>query len=75
MRASFAMYLMRQIMRASYPLIGDRFGRQHSAVIYACESMRTRLPLDAEARRSLYEMATIFSAQCRQLQQDYRRKE
>ncbi len=34
-----AMYLMRQITRASYPLIGDFFGRNHSTVIYACESI------------------------------------
>jgi len=63
-----AMYLMRQITRASYPRIGYFFGREHSTVIYACVSMRVRLALDAEARRALNKIATIFSAQCRQLQ-------
>ncbi len=63
-----AMYLMRQITRASYPLIGDFFGRNHSTVIYACESIRARLPFDAEGRRALDKIATIFSDRRRQLQ-------
>jgi len=62
------MYLMRQITRASYPLIGDFFGRNHSTVIYACESIRARLPFDAEGRRALDKIATIFSDRRRQLQ-------
>jgi chromosomal replication initiation ATPase DnaA len=65
-----AMYLMRQITRASYPLIGDFFGRGHATVIYACESMRARLPFDAEGRRALDKIATIFSNRRRELQQD-----
>ena len=63
-----AMYLMRQITRASYPLIGDFFGRGHATVIYACESMRARLPFDAEGRRALDRIATIFSDRHRELQ-------
>jgi len=63
-----AMYLMRQITRASYPLIGAFFGRDHSTVIYACQSMRWRLPFDAEGRRALDKIATIFSDRRRQLQ-------
>jgi len=65
-----AMYLMRQITRASYPLIGAFFGRNHSTVIYACESIRARLPFDAEGRRALDKIATIFSDRRRELQQD-----
>jgi hypothetical protein len=65
-----AMYLMRQITRASYPLIGDFFGRGHATVIYACESIRARLPFDAEGRRALDKIATIFSDRRRELQQD-----
>jgi hypothetical protein len=60
-----AMYLMRQITRASYPRIGDFFSRHHSTVMYACVSMRVRLPLEPEARRALDRIATIFSAECR----------
>jgi hypothetical protein len=67
-----AMYLMRQITRASYPLIGAFFGRNHATVMYACESMRWRLPFDAEGRRALDKIATIFSERRRQLQQDRR---
>src|SRR5260370_2228584 len=62
-----AMYLMRQITRASYPLIGAFFGRNHSTVIYACESIRARLPFDAGGRRALDKVATIFSNHHRQL--------
>jgi hypothetical protein len=65
-----AMYLMRQITRASYPLIGDFFGRNHSTVIYACDSIRARLPFDAEGRRALDKIATIFSDRRPELQQD-----
>jgi DnaA-like protein len=65
-----AMYLVRQITRAPYPLIGDFFGRSHATVIYACESMRARLPFDAEGRRALDKIATIFSDRRRELQQD-----
>src|SRR5258708_7752870 len=61
-----AMYLMRQITRASYPLIGAFFGRNHSTVIYACESIRARLPFDAEGRRALDKIATIFSDRLRE---------
>ena len=67
-----AMYLMRKITRASYPLIGAFFGRNHATVMYACESMRWRLPFDAEGRRALDKVATIFSERRRQLQQDRR---
>ncbi len=63
-----AMYLMRQITHATYPLIGDFFGRNHSTVMYACESMRVRLPFDAEGRRALDKIATIFSDRRRELQ-------
>jgi Bacterial dnaA protein helix-turn-helix len=67
-----AMYLTRQITRTSYPLIGAFFGRRHATVIYACESMRWRLPFDAEGRRTLDKIATIFGDRRRQLQQDGR---
>jgi hypothetical protein len=63
-----AMYLMRQITRTSYPLIGAFFGRTHATVIYACESMRWRLPLEPEARRTLDKIAAIFSDRRRELQ-------
>ena len=63
-----AMYLMRQITRTSYPLIAAFFGRTHATVIYACESMRWRLPLEPEARRTLNKIATIFSDRRRELQ-------
>ena len=56
-----AMYLMRQITRASYPLIGAFFGRGHPTVIYACVLMRVRLPLEPEARRTLDKIVAIFS--------------
>jgi chromosomal replication initiation ATPase DnaA len=70
-----AMYLMRQLTHASYPLIGAFFGRDHSTVFYACESMRGRLPFDAEGRRALDKIATIFSDRRRQLQQDRRNEQ
>jgi hypothetical protein len=69
-----AMYLMRQITHSSYQLIGDFFGREHATVMYACESMRARLPFEPEGRRALDKIATIFSERRRQLQ-DNRRNE
>jgi DnaA-like protein len=65
-----AMYLMRQITRASYPRIGDFFGRGHATVIYACVSMRARLPFDVEGRRALDKIVAIFGDRRRELQQD-----
>ena len=56
-----AMYLIRQITRASYPRIGAFFGRTHATVIHACRLMRVRLALEPEARRSLDKIAAIFS--------------
>jgi len=63
-----AMYLMRQITRASYPRIGDFFGRGHATVIYACVSMRARLPFDVEGRRALDKIVAIFGDRRRELQ-------
>ena len=63
-----AMYLMRQITRASYPLIGNFFGRGHATVIYACASITARLPFDVEGRRALDKIVTIFGDRRRELQ-------
>lgn len=43
-----AMYLCREVMKLSYPEIGSRFGgRNHTSVMHACESVRTKMQSDS----------------------------
>jgi chromosomal replication initiation ATPase DnaA len=46
-----AMYLLRRLSTASFPTIGEHFGRDHSTVIYAVALIERRMEHDAAFRR------------------------
>ena len=47
-----AMYLCRQMTTRSLPEIGDYFGgRDHSTVIHACDSIKTKIKNDESVRQ------------------------
>lgn len=63
-----AMYLCREFTDASYPTIGQAFGRDHSTVIHAhrkIAAMMARRPAvgPSRLRRAVDQMSMILSAQ------------
>ncbi|MFM2154048.1 MAG: hypothetical protein RL199_2483 [Pseudomonadota bacterium] len=52
-----AMFLVRQVTKASYPEIGRQFGgRDHSTVIAACDRVKELMLEDVDFRRSLEQL-------------------
>jgi len=48
------MYLMRDLLKCSYPHIGERLGkRDHTTVIYACEKVGERVKNNAEVNQKI----------------------
>jgi len=57
-----AMYLARELLKASFPEIAKRFGgKDHSTVIYACNKVRERLQTDSHLRVLLNELTDILT--------------
>jgi len=53
-----AMYLCRQIVKASLPDIGDGFGgKDHTTVIYACEKVKRKLADEEPFRKQVEDLA------------------
>jgi chromosomal replication initiator protein len=53
-----AMYLCREIVKASLPDIGDGFGgKDHTTVIHACEKVKRKLAGEETFRRQVQELA------------------
>jgi chromosomal replication initiator protein len=53
-----AMYLCREVTHASFPIIGQFFGRDHSTVLHACKTITARAcaqPEFAEKLKALVE--------------------
>lgn len=50
-----AMYAMRELTSLSFPAIGDKFGRDHSTVIHACNLIQRRA-LDPSYRRMVAKL-------------------
>ena len=57
-----AMYLCREVGDASFPRIGDAFGRDHSTIQHGCERI-------AEERKDNPSMATVIDDLTKQLQE------
>ncbi len=57
-----AMYLCREVTHASFPIIGEFFGRDHSTVVHACKIVTARMAAQPE-----------FAEKVRILIQDLRR--
>jgi chromosomal replication initiator protein len=51
-----AMYLCRRLTRASYPQIGELFGRDHSTVMHATEATERRRKVDAAFHATVEEL-------------------
>jgi len=57
-----AMYLARELLKASFPEIAKRFGgKDHSTVIHACNKVRGRLESDPQLRVLLDELASLLT--------------
>ena len=58
-----AMYLCRQIVKASLPDIGEGFGgKDHSTVIHSCEKVKRMIAGEDAFRRQVDELAVRVSA-------------
>lgn len=60
-----AMYLMREELKSSYPMIGERFGgRDHTTAIHSCEKIGQELLINSELEEQLQAIKDkIFSDQ------------
>ena len=57
-----AMYLARELLKASFPEIAKRFGgKDHSTVIHACNKVRARLQDDEQLRAVVSELTTMLT--------------
>jgi chromosomal replication initiator protein len=57
-----AMYLCREIVKASLPDIGDGFGgKDHTTVIHACEKVKRMLAGEEVFRRQVQDLAVRLS--------------
>ena len=57
-----AMYLARELLKASFPEIAKRFGgRDHSTVIHACNKVRERLQHDEQLRALIGELTNTLT--------------
>ena len=58
-----AMYLCREIVKASLPDIGEGFGgKDHSTVIHSCEKVKRKMAGEDAFRRQVDELSTRLSA-------------
>jgi chromosomal replication initiator protein len=49
-----AMYLLREVLKCSYPFIGKKFGgRDHTTAIHACEKIKKELEKDENLREEI----------------------
>jgi len=56
-----AMYLLREILKSSFPSIGKRFGgKDHTTVIHACEKIAKNLETDEELREEIHLIKQRF---------------
>jgi chromosomal replication initiator protein len=57
-----AMYLCREIVKASLPDIGDGFGgKDHSTVIHACEKVKRKIAGEEPFRKQVDELTVRLS--------------
>ncbi len=58
-----AMYLCRQIVKASLPDIGEGFGgKDHSTVIHACEKVKRKITSEDPFRKQIHDLTALLSA-------------
>ena len=58
-----AMYLCRQIVKASLPDIGEGFGgKDHSTVIHACEKVKRKIASEDPFRKQIHDLTALLSA-------------
>jgi chromosomal replication initiator protein len=58
-----AMYLCREIVKASLPDIGEGFGgKDHSTVIHACEKVKRKIAGEDGLRKQIHDLSTQLSA-------------
>ncbi len=58
-----AMYLCREIVKASLPDIGDGFGgKDHSTVIHACEKVKRKIAGEDAFRKQIHDLSALLSA-------------
>lgn len=50
------MYLSKKLVGMSFKSIGSRLGRTHATVIYSCNNIEERMPIDKELRTSIEEI-------------------
>ena len=49
-----AMYLLREVLKCSYPYIGQRFGgKDHTTVIHACEKIKKEIENDENLKEEI----------------------
>ncbi len=55
------MYILRHSLNLSYPEIGKRLGgRDHTTVMHACDSIKTKMELDAVFGEEINQIKTLF---------------
>lgn len=52
-----AMYLCRRLLDASYPRIGDLFGRDHTTALHGVRVISTRIARDADLQTTIESLA------------------
>jgi chromosomal replication initiator protein len=58
-----AMYLCREIVKASLPDIGEGFGgKDHSTVIHACEKVKRKIAGEDAFRKQVHDLSALLSA-------------
>jgi chromosomal replication initiator protein len=57
-----AMYLCREVVKASLPDIGDGFGKDHTTVIHACEKVKRKIAGEEAFRKQMDELSVRLSA-------------
>jgi chromosomal replication initiator protein len=58
-----AMYLCREIVKASLPDIGEGFGgKDHSTVIHACEKVKRKIASEDSFRKQVHDLTALLSA-------------
>jgi len=59
-----AMYLLREILKSSFPSIGERFGgKDHTTVIHACEKIAKSLEINEELREEIHLIKQRFTSE------------
>jgi len=57
-----AMYLCRRLTDSSFPDIGNAFGKTHATIMHACQSVDSRMDVDAELRRNVTDISRKLGA-------------